>query len=66
MKYLIIAVLLLGGCSQLARIQDKSADRVAGVISKYCSETDQEFRNKLRAAINAKAAPHSIAVTCGE
>ena len=66
MKYLaIITIMAFTGCAQLNDLQSKSADQVAKGIKEYCKQTDQDFRDKLRADINAKAAPHSIVVNCG-
>ena len=68
MKFLptiIGLALFLFGCAQLARFQDKSAEETARVITQYCENTDQTFRDDMREDINEHAAPHSIEVTCG-
>lgn len=62
---LLIVTMLTTACSQLLRAQDKGAEQIARVVHEYCANTDQDFRVKFRAAVNEKAAPNSIIVTCG-
>ena len=64
MKYAFVLIFALSGCSYLMTAQDKSAEQVAKGISQYCKNTDEKFRTDFRAAINAKAAPNAIEVTC--
>ena len=65
MKLLTLALIIaLAGCAQLMKVQDKSAEEVGRLVKQYCENTDQDFRNKLRADVNASAAPHTMEVTC--
>lgn len=61
---ILMSVVMLFGCAQLMRAEDKSAAGVAKAITEYCANTDATFRAKFRAEVNAKAAPVSIKVTC--
>lgn len=61
---LIFLSFTLFGCALLMQAQDRSAEQVSKAIEQYCKNTDEKFRNDFRAAINAKAAPNSIEVTC--
>ncbi len=63
---LTYAVLLLAsGCTLLSPQLDKAAEGAGKLVTFYCQNiTDSALREQFRAAVNAKAAPHSVAVTC--
>lgn len=52
------------GCAQFMRVEDQAAEQTARGITKYCENTDQAFRERYRAKVNALAAPHSAAISC--
>ena len=64
MKLLLVLVLFLSGCALLSKAEDRSADTIVDGINLYCKSTDQTFRDKYRALINAKATPNAIEVVC--
>ena len=62
----LLIIPFLFGCAQLNELQNRSAEQVARAITEYCANTDEDFRESIRADVNAQAAPHSIEITCGE
>lgn len=66
MKTLVVllAAVALSGCAQLLELQGQSTEKAAQAIDAYCKNTDAAFRAKFRAEVNAKAFPHSAAITC--
>ena len=66
MKLAIVLLTLFSiiGCAQLLKLQGQSAEKAAQAIAVYCDNTDESFRAKFRAEVNAKAFPHSAQITC--
>ena len=66
MKYAILIVTMLAtvGCAQLLKLQGQTAEKAAQAIEAYCQNTEESFRAKFRAEVNAKAFPHSAQITC--
>ncbi len=52
------------GCAQLLKLQGQAAEKAAQGITEYCKNTDEAFRAKFRAEVNAKAFPNSAQITC--
>lgn len=56
---------LMSGCALFADNVDKVADGAGKLVKFYCENvTIPEVREEIRAAVNAKASPHSVAVEC--
>ena len=53
-------------CASFAPALDRSADKIAEGVNKYCAETDEAFRSQLRAQVNSKTDGATIVVTCPE
>lgn len=53
------------GCGLVTKVADKSADKIADLVVKYCAEFDQHNRTKLREKIQLELGDKgSIKVTC--
>lgn len=66
MTYTIL-LLATEGCSLLAPQLDKAAEGAGKLVTFYCTNiTDASIREQFRAAVNARAAPNSVAVTCAQ
>lgn len=60
-----LAAALLSGCQLLAPQLDQAADAAGKLVKFYCDNvTSPEVRQQFREAVNAKAAPHAVNVTC--
>lgn len=55
---------LTGGCALFADQIDKAGTAGGKLVTFYCENTTADVREAIRAEVNAKAAPHSVAVTC--
>jgi hypothetical protein len=68
--FLIVTILsvsaCVSGCSLLAPQIDKTAGYAGKLVTQYCENTTEEVRAEIRTAVNAKAAPHSVTVTCAQ
>jgi hypothetical protein len=63
---LIIAMLItISGCSSLNMLGDKSADKIAPLIDRYCLEVDENIRAELRDKINQKTNGNQVRIDCG-
>jgi len=60
----ITALMFISGCSSLASLGDKSADRIAPLIDKYCEETSEQVRLELREKINARTNGNEVEIRC--
>lgn len=69
MKYLLFAItlLLVAGCSTLFGLQGDAAGKIADGVNQYCDNTDQAFRDGLRADVKKALADkgRSVVVDCG-
>lgn len=64
---LAILCLATEGCALFSRELDQAAAGAGRLVTFYCQNiTDPSIREQLRAAVNAKAAPHSVSVTCAQ
>lgn len=61
---LIVIAFFVTGCAQLLKLQGQAAEKAAQAIESYCKNTDEDFRAKFRAEVNAKAFPNSAQITC--
>ncbi len=68
---LILAVLVsftvfvtAAGCTVVGSALDRSSDKIADGVDKYCAETDENFRTNLRTAVNSKTNGATIVITC--
>lgn len=61
---LTILVFTVSGCAMLEPLENKSADKVAELVEKYCEETDASFREGYRKKINDRLGTKSIKVEC--
>lgn len=61
---IVVLAFVVSGCSMLEPLQDKSADKIASLVEKYCAETDPVFRAQYRERINRKLNGRRIEVTC--
>lgn len=52
------------GCTLFQAQSDQVATYAGKVVKGYCENTTADVRAEIRAAVNAKAAPHSVTVTC--
>jgi len=63
----VFAMTSLAGCALLSSDLEKAAKSAGKVVKSYCENvTVPEVRQQIQDAINAKAAPHSVAVTCAD
>ena len=61
---IVLLTLFVVGCAQLLKLQGQTAEKAAQAIEAYCENTDEEFRAKFRAEVNAKAFPNSAQIIC--
>ena len=63
MKYLILVVLLLQGCSFLSVAEDRVANSVGKIITDACKQ-DTVLVQRFVTMVNVKSAPNAITVEC--
>ena len=64
-KYILLTVLILSGCSTVAKIQDKGAESISKLIIAYCVSTDELTRKLLRDDVNSRLDSFAeIEITC--
>jgi hypothetical protein len=63
MKYLMVVVLLLQGCSFLSVAEDRVANNVGKIITDACKQ-DKVLVDRFVTMVNVKSAPNSVAVEC--
>ena len=64
---LVTALAFASGCALLSDSLEKAAKAGGKIVKEYCENvTVQEVRDQIRDAVNAKAAPHSVSVTCAD
>jgi hypothetical protein len=66
MTKILIALLLLSGCAELAKLEQRGAEQTARAIESVCDESDVKSRDEFIAKVNEEAAPNHIEVTCGD
>lgn len=65
LSLMFLALAWLSGCALLGGELDKAANGAGKLVTFYCENvTDPTVREEFRAAVNAKASPHSVSVTC--
>ena len=62
----LLIIPFLFGCAQLAEVEDRATDRGAQVVTYLCEEADERDRQDYIDDINAKSAPYSFSINCGE
>lgn len=62
---IITALIAISGCSSLDMLGDKSADKIAPLIDRYCFEVDETIRAELRYKINQKTNGNEVRIVCG-
>lgn len=79
-RFVILLLLPLGGCfhaggvSPLAildqvretgqAVSERTAERAASAIDRYCESVDEEGRAKMREAVNSRTTRGDIEITC--
>lgn len=64
---LAFAATFASGCALLSDSLEKAAKAGGKVVKEYCENvTLPEVRDQIRDAVNAKAAPHKVEVTCAD
>lgn len=62
---MFLTLATLSGCALFSKELDKAAEGAGRLVTFYCENvTDGAARAQFREAVNAKASPHSVAVTC--
>lgn len=52
MKYLPL-IILLSGCAVFGEIEDQTAEELAKIATRYCENTDADWRAKFRERFNS-------------
>lgn len=61
------ALIFASGCALLSTNLEKAAKAAGKTVTAYCENvTVQEVRDEIAAAVNAKAAPHKVKITCAD
>jgi len=64
----VVCALAFGnGCTLLSDNLEKAANGAGKMVKAYCENvTVQEIRDEIKTAVNVKAAPHKVEVTCAD
>lgn len=66
-KLILIATLVLSGCSVMQPIVNKSAEETAKLVDKYCEELSEDSRLEIRNKVNSEvSAGNSIEIKCAD
>lgn len=64
---LAYAMTFASGCALLSDNLERAAKAAGKIVVSYCENvTVQEVREEIAAAVNAKAAPHKVEITCAD
>ncbi len=68
MKYLPLLLVLLFGCAQLTKVQDRARDKLADGVIYVCEDGDAQYRDRVVDDVNKKIVEkgktYKVSVTC--